>query len=368
MNSTLDSLLRRWRVNYVAPLHRQSRGFWIWWRDELLELLPENIRRSIASNSQCLFIQISEPELLVFSGTIERMQEIGRCLIDADDPGAITFDDPVQEVVLLLPPNSILQTEVTLPAITEENLREVLAFEMDVLTPFLADQVYYDFSVCARSSKRETIGVQLFVAARDMVDRLLASLQKLDVFPDRISTRHDSSRMHDINLLPSVALRRRRDTTRWLNVGLAATALLLLTTVVTVPLIQKRHAIATLEPQVAAEMEDAKEGTRLRHNIETIAVGSQDLLLKKESQPMVMNIVDEMTRIIPDDTWLTRLDISRQEIQMQGQSQSAASLISLIEASPLFGSAQFRSPVTQIPRTDSERFHLSTEWHEEDTQ
>ncbi len=63
----------------------------------------------------------------------------------------------------------------------------------------------------------------------------------------------------------------------------------------------------------------------------------------------------------PDDTWLNRIDIRGNEIQIQGESSTAEMLISLVDSSPLFQNPQFRSPVTQVPRSERERFHLSAE-------
>jgi len=71
--------------------------------------------------------------------------------------------------------------------------------------------------------------------------------------------------------------------------------------------------------------------------------------------------MDELTRILPDDTWITRLDIKGSELEIQGQSSSAAALIPLIESSSILQNPRFRSPVTQIPRSDAERFQLSAE-------
>lgn len=365
MNANIENLLRRWRINYLAPLQRQWSIFWNWWRDELLELLPAGVRQSISSGSRRLFVQISGSDLLVFSGTIERMQEIARCPIDAEQRLAPRIAEKTEDTVLLLPPNVLLRTELTLPVATEENLREVLCFEMDQRTPFSAEQVYYDYTIIARSSEQQTIDVELFVTPCHAVDELLPSLKKLDIYPDVISARANGHRIYDINLLPAAALLRSRNRTRWANVGLATAALILFVVMIAVPIMHKRQLIASLQPKVAAAIEAAKEGTRLRQNIETIATGSQELLLRKESQPMLMQLVDEITRVIPDNTWLTRLDISAHEIQMQGQSQSAESLISLIESSPIFEGARFRSPVTQVPRSDAERFHLSAAWNEE---
>ena len=76
---------------------------------------------------------------------------------------------------------------------------------------------------------------------------------------------------------------------------------------------------------------------------------------------VTLEIINELTRIIPDDTWINRLNIKGQEVEIQGQSASAAALIPLIESSDLLRNPRFRSPVTKIPRLNTERFHLSAE-------
>jgi len=358
----LDKLGSRIDVGYVAPVRRKATSFWRWWRGELVALLPESLQRAIEAGSERLFVQVSGPELVVFQGSVERMQEIARCPIDDDTGETPDIAPSTRPVVLLLPPDAFLQTIVTLPAATEENLHEVLAFEMDRLTPFRAEQVYYGFEVIGRQSRESTIEVLLLATPRPALDRLLAALTRLRLDPDLVTAKADGGGLHDLNLLPDTRVDRRRHATKWLNGALAALLLLLVVTAVAVPIVQKQRLIAILEPQVAAATEAAKEGNALRQSIETIATGSQQLLQRKDAQPMTLTLIDELSRIIPDDTWLSRIDIAGTEVQIQGQSKSAEALIGLVENSPLFENARFRSPVTQVPRTDEERFHLSADW------
>jgi len=92
-----------------------------------------------------------------------------------------------------------------------------------------------------------------------------------------------------------------------------------------------------------------------------MADASRFLFEKKRSELMAVQLVDEVSKILPDHTWVTRLDVSATEMQIQGQSKASASLIALIEASPLFENVSFRSPVVQVPGTDEDRFHLSAD-------
>lgn len=361
MKLDFDKVTKRWRLAYIAPLERKFNQAWEWWTSELLASLPEHIRTTLATSRQQTYLQLSGSEVVAFHGSIERMQEIGRAEL-GEDSRAIDIPADTRNVVLLLPSGRMLRKSITLPAATEENLREVLAFEMDQQTRFTVDQVYYDFIITERSPADRTIGVDLIVAPRKQLEELLASLATQDLSPDVVSARRDANSMYDVNLLPTTGRRSRPAVQDRLNLGLAAACALLLLAAATIPILQKRSAIAELEPQVAAAMEAAKEGSQLRQNIETMVNGSRVLADKKKSAPMVMRLLDEMTRIVPDGTWVSQLDIKGIEVQVQGQSPAAASLIGLLEDSESFSNPQFRSPVTQIPRSDLERFHLSAEW------
>jgi general secretion pathway protein L len=145
MIAALETRLARIGVTYFAPLRRHLLSFWRWWSKELGALLPASMQRAIAASNEQLFAQVSGTNLVVFQGSIERMQELAQFPLDARDSALPDIHAGTRQVVLLLPPERLLDTTVTLPAATEENLREVLAFEMDQLTPFTVDQVYYGF-------------------------------------------------------------------------------------------------------------------------------------------------------------------------------------------------------------------------------
>jgi len=361
MTTSLNKQLRRWRMTYLAPLERRAAEAWSWWIGELVAMLPDRLRTSLAAARQQTFLQLSGSEVVVFHGSIERMQEIGKTPLTGT-AGSVQVPADSRSVVLLLPPGQILCSTITLPAATEENLREVLTFEMDRQTPFTADQVYFDSVIRDRSAQGRTIDIELIVSPRDRLDKLLASLSELDLAPDVVSARRDASSMYDVNLLPPGKRQSRPAALDRLNLGLGIACVILLVVAIAVPVIQKQQSIRDLEPQVAAAMDAAREGARLRDNIERIVESSRILVDKKRSAPMVMQFIDEMTRVIPDGTWISQLNIQGREIQVQGQSPAAASLIGLIEESASFTNPQFRSPVTQVPRSNLERFHLSADW------
>jgi hypothetical protein len=82
-------------------------------------------------------------------------------------------------------------------------------------------------------------------------------------------------------------------------------------------------------------------------------------LVEQKHKPMVLDVLAETTRLLPQGTWLSELQVHGREVEITGYSKAAASLIPLIDASPVFSDAQFRSPLVQVEGSDAERFDLS---------
>ena len=71
--------------------------------------------------------------------------------------------------------------KLSLPSPTEENLKEVLGFEMDRYTPFALEDVYFDFTIVKRDEARDLIHVLLMVIKKDVVDYYLTLLQRIKI-------------------------------------------------------------------------------------------------------------------------------------------------------------------------------------------
>jgi len=79
---------------------------------------------------------------------------------------------------------------------------------------------------------------------------------------------------------------------------------------------------------------------------------------RRAELPTTIRLMDEITRVIPDDTWLVRLEVRGSKLRIQGESEGASSLLALLEASDLIENATFSSPVTKNPRTSNDRFAI----------
>jgi general secretion pathway protein L len=81
---------------------------------------------------------------------------------------------------------------------------------------------------------------------------------------------------------------------------------------------------------------------------------------KLEATPVVL-VLDELTKVLPDNTYVTELHLTNDKAQIVGVSADASSLIPLIEQSGLFKNATFSAPTTSSVSDRSERFHIETQ-------
>jgi len=358
MNVSVQRSLQPLRIRYADPVLGRLRSFWRWWTGELFELLPEDAKQAISRRRQRLFVESDGDKLLLSLGNHTAQREVLR--LAAGNASDTDIPRDAQQTILLLADDKVLAKRINLPGAAEENLHEVLGFEMDLHTPFEAAEVYYDFTIVGRDSTRQKLTVDLVYAPRDAVDTLIEGATSLGLKADIVTCRRrDNANLQPVNLLPQAMRRARRLDLKSLNLALTALLAVLGVAAITIPIVQKNQAIANVEAQIQVAAAEAREGAELRQGLEKMATASQFLVQKKASDVMIIELVDEISRILPDHTWIARLDLSGTELQIQGQSSSSSSLIKIIESSPWFENVRFGSPVVQITGTNNERFHIS---------
>ena len=84
-------------------------------------------------------------------------------------------------IFLGIPGSKVIFKKIILPAPTEENLKEVLGYEMDRYTPFALEDVYFDFKIVMRDEARDSIHVLLMVVKKEVIDYYLSLLQRIKV-------------------------------------------------------------------------------------------------------------------------------------------------------------------------------------------
>lgn len=77
--------------------------------------------------------------------------------------------------------------------------------------------------------------------------------------------------------------------------------------------------------------------------------------LKRQS-PIAVVVVESLSRVLPDDAFLTDFRLEDGRLRLIGVSRSVAELVPLLEASDAFEGASFFAPTIRVPEGD--RFHI----------
>jgi general secretion pathway protein L len=343
-----------------------------WWLSELAGLVPARLRRSLKPDHGMLLVTAAGATArrlhIAFNG---RAKEIGR--IGADGPAAreelhrsLRRAGRLRELLrgdlrvgMRLPPAGALRQVVQLPLATEENLQEVVAFELERYVPFRRQDVYFAARPVQRDVNAQRLHVDLTVAPRSMIDQALHGAAALGLEPDVVEIMSDDpSEPPSGNLLPPRKEVAERRFAHGLPMLLGGVAAVLAAVALYIPLHQAQTTAAALTTQFAETKALAVETSRLQADVRSLRDDGMFLVVRKRQSASVSDLLNEVTRLLPDDTWLSELQVNGGEIRLNGESSSASALIGLMEQSQWFRGAMFRSPVVQDAAASRERFEI----------
>lgn len=109
-------------------------------------------------------------------------------------------------------------------------------------------------------------------------------------------------------------------------------------------MIHKRVLLYQVDQQLARVTPEARLVEKQLEESRVLAKQLQNLRHLEQS-PNRLNVLKDLTQLIPDHTWLFNLRISRQNLEMGGMSKSAADLIPLLEKSGWLTKTEFASPI-----------------------
>jgi general secretion pathway protein L len=121
----------------------------------------------------------------------------------------------------------------------------------------------------------------------------------------------------------------------------------------------REHQLKRIAGAIDDVRAEAQAVQQIRKQIEDASEAAGFLEAHKLENGFKVEILAELTGILPDDTYLDRLSMQADTIQMQGKSSNAQSLIELINNSPVFENASFRGPTRLDSRSGKEIFDLS---------
>ncbi len=352
----------------LASFRDRLSSFFGWWFGELADCMPARLREAIGGGSQTLVVLIADKTVTFEHVKGKTVLWLGSLDLSQSSPAGqretireIVSDAKLRsaKVVIRLPRGSALRRAVDLPAPALENLREVLGFEMDRHTPFSSDEVYFDYNVVSHDRENKLVKVDLVVMAKDVADRAISLVRGWGLQPDRLSLAERMDGETEFNLLPRGAGGARKAANLGYSAGLVAAACILLAVAAYWPLQSKQSHLAELKERLAQARASASESDDLTKRVDDMAKRSRFVMSQKGDRFTVMELLNEVTRLLPDDTWVLQFGRRGKQMTVSGYSVKPSALIGILEDSEMLNQVKFSSPVTVDPRVGKERFNIS---------
>lgn len=363
------TLRDRLRLGAGVPAMGGMRGLAAWWSRGLMAWLPRRWRAALGLDRGRLLMQPDPAGLQLRLEDGDGLRDLARLpALDETGPSAtaslLSLLTPASHDLprwLLLPASVALRRRLTLPAAAAERLRDVVGFEIDRQTPFAAAEVAYDARVLGRREGDAQLDAELVAVPRTALSAADAALGDLAASLAGIDVLGADGVPLGVNLLDPSQRRQQADPMRTWNVVLAVLALVACAAMLW-QVLQNRRAAADAFEQVATERaRQARVVSEQRAQIVAIVEGQAFLDRKRAAQATSIEVLDELSRRLPDNTYLEKLGIEGGRITLIGRSTEASALIGRLEGSPAWRAPALAGALQPDPRTGRDIFTLTAE-------
>lgn len=343
----------------------QFRRFWEWWTGELKSLMPEKWLSERRLARPYLLLSL-KGELCVLtackrSGDVE----IGRAEGDIEHALNSLVERRHRKLPILvrLDKGLGLRKHLDLPCDAHADLDRLLFYELDRLTPFNAADVCFTWQITNYNRKSGRMTVRIDLAPKVLIEQVQKAIRRVGCKPLSITLEGEEDSVLDLTpRSPAKATR----ASRWQRI-LPILVVGLIILVVAVPLRQQMLAISQIDTEIEKVQAAAEESGDLQEQLQRLTDRSGFLIEKKNRYLPRTNTMNALTRLIPDQAYITQIQIRDEEIVLVGHADRASELIGALEQSPMFSSPRFQSPLTRDSRTGKERFQIAFDLARDDS-
>jgi general secretion pathway protein L len=357
--------------NLNSAIELDYKKLFRWWKRELSFLIPDRIKQLVSDRRGTIIVRPEENQFALsywFEGSEEPLIKL-----DRDELGIAKYKDMLAaderlqkaDLIFRLTRKHALQKELSLPSAAKENLYQVVTYDLSRYSPFKAEQAYYAVKALDVVNEPGQIRVMLILTFREVLDAFYGDLKAFGMVPkfvDFEDVANDLGQSEEpYNLLPE-SLREKTDkTAQLIHASLAGLVALLMVATLALPVWFEYRSVHALEEKIDAIEKAAKSTKALQAEVDALADETKQLIEKKTEKPPVVAVLDTLSKLIKDDTWLAYAQYVNGQLQIQGESPAASTLISVLEASDIFANAKFVSPVTRDNVTKLERFQITVD-------
>lgn len=280
-------------------------------------------------------------------------------------PADVTASLRGSALQLILRPHPFLFRPLELPARAAEYLAGIVRAQIDRLTPWSAEDAVFGWS-SPSALDADRIKITIAATARAKIAPCLQALGELGAKSITVFTAAPNMGASGVaNAAPIKVFEQQGRGALDVHRIQRVLAAVLLGAVVLAAGAAGAHIILAgnldarrdeLAQKIAERRAAIRGGSELAFDG---AAGAQRTLdRRKHTNPAAVLVLDALSQILPDHTYVTELRIEADRLRVIGVTQDAPSLIRLIEQSPQFSRATFFAPTTRAPSDPGERFNI----------
>ena len=323
--------------------------FYSWWITRITEILPASWTNADAQPRDGVVIDIVGDRDI---GTSLRR----RGLESPIGLGAAARIAGRKAVMLRPPPRIVLVKNHVMPTAPRRDLDLMLHHELSRITPFSADTLFWRWEGRVRTGDRSKTETVVTMVPKEPLAAAFAELDSVGIRVDFIEV-GPAERPKLLPVAEATERNARSALARRLAVvcsGLAVAALGL-------PLLLQTYALRTTEASITGLQPAIKEVETLRRAV-AARNGAQDIMTQEAARTGdVLQVLATVTRILPDDSYLTDFALRERQLTISGRTGSAPRLITGLSADPAMRDPAFAAPVTRAEGTASEVFSIKAE-------
>ena len=340
--------------------------FW-GWLDRVAEVMVAVVAR-VSAPRTVRVVEARRGEFTVQSSDISRPEAANGGQLRVDDGkilaiGPTNIGTPLRgsHVELLLQPERFLFKPLELPSQASEFLDGIVRAQIDRLTPWSAEQAAFGCSKPADAGAGRIV-TTVAATAKSMLTPYVRAFASEGIRSIAISTRSPEAGAGTsaINVL-------RENVAGVLDIDRARRillAVLMLGCLVAVSAVGAATVIGSRlqgqQDELARRILERRSAVIAARNapVDPTTAAQRALAQRKNESPASVIVLEVLSQILPDHTYVTELRIEGDKLRLTGITRDAPSHIRLIEQSPHFTNATFFAPTTRAPTDSGDRFNI----------
>lgn len=343
-----------------------AKEFFNWWGEQLAGLIPERWYDSRPSGNQPqLELVLNDNRMEVSWRKGDRSEPLIELDCQADDEelrrrldqALLNRRRPLRQILLHYPPGQFLIRDVDLPLAAAEDLSQALSFQIERLTPFDPKQIHFGYGIRQRDTANQRLRAWLLIARRQPFERVLRLLGLADETPRMPRREPDPDQPLELELSLT-----NNQGSMWVKAFWLVFFLNLLAgaAVLVAQVRQQQQTLTGLREQQAELLQAATEVRNLEDLIEQFQAERAAIAAARPKAASSL-LLEELSRRLSDDTWLTRLELHTDGIELHGISFQSTAILKALEDSAFFANPRFESSVTRDPVSGGDRFYISAD-------